>query len=64
MNVEYVVDEQDRLVSVVLPAEEYGRLLDKLEASGDIVSDHKTRAALEKSEEESISFLQALKKIR
>lgn len=63
MSVQYVVDEQDMLVGVVLPAEEYSGLLDKLEESGNAVADHKTLAALAKSEEESISFVQALKEV-
>lgn len=61
MSVQYVVDEQGKLMSVVLPVEEYKRLLDKLEESENIVAYHKTRAALKKSEEESISFEQAIR---
>ena len=64
MSVQYVVDEQGRLTRVVLPIEEYNRLLDKLEESENIVADHKTRAALKKSEKESIPFEQALREIQ
>lgn len=63
MSAEYIVDERGRLVSVVLPVEEYMHLLDKLEESENTVADHKTRAALKKSEEESIPFDQALREM-
>ncbi|MGB3682978.1 MAG: hypothetical protein WA990_10895 [Rubrobacteraceae bacterium] len=61
MGVRYVVDENGNLVSVVLPVEEYKRLLEKLEESEDILAHHKTRAALKRSKEESVPFDQALK---
>lgn len=63
MSVQYVVDEQGRLVSVVLPVEEYMRLPEKLEKPGDLVAYHETRAALKRSEEESIPFDQAIREI-
>jgi hypothetical protein len=63
VSVQYVVDERGKLVSVVLPVEEYMRLPEKPEELEDIIAYRKTRAALERSEEETIPFDQALKEI-
>ena len=67
MSVQYVVDEQGKRISVVLPVEEYTRLLETEEVLEDILARQTYDRAveeLERGEDEVIPLEQALREIR
>jgi PHD/YefM family antitoxin component YafN of YafNO toxin-antitoxin module len=64
MEARYIVDENGKRVSVILPVEEYERLLEELEELEDIRAYDEAKAALERGEEEVIPLDQAMREIR
>lgn len=64
MSVRYVVDERGKRVSVMLPIEDYERLLEELEELEDVVAYREARAALKSGEDEAIPLEQAMQEIR
>ncbi|MDQ4105816.1 MAG: hypothetical protein M3157_01395 [Actinomycetota bacterium] len=63
MSVQYVVDEQGRRVSVVLPVEEYERMVEELEELEDIRAADEARQEIESGEDELVPWKQAKKRI-
>lgn len=63
MGERYVVDENGRRVSVILPVEEYERLIEELEELEDILAYRKAKAEIERGEDELIPWEQAKKEI-
>jgi PHD/YefM family antitoxin component YafN of YafNO toxin-antitoxin module len=61
MSARYVVDENGKRVSVILPIKEYERMVEELE---DIRLYDEARAELERGEDELIPFDQAVRKIK
>jgi PHD/YefM family antitoxin component YafN of YafNO toxin-antitoxin module len=64
MNARYVVDENGKRVSVILPIEEYESMIEELEELGDIRAYDEAKAALERGEDEVIPLDQAMREIR
>jgi PHD/YefM family antitoxin component YafN of YafNO toxin-antitoxin module len=64
MEAHYIVDENGKRVSVILPVEEYERLLEELEELEDIRAAAEARVAIERGEDELIPFEQAMQEIR
>lgn len=64
MNVRYVVDENGKRVSVILPVEEYERMLEELEELEDTRAYDEAVAELERGEDELIPFNQAVREIK
>lgn len=64
MNGRYVVDENGKRVSVILPVEEYERMVEELEELEDIRAYDEAKAALESGEDEAIPLEQAMREIR
>ena len=64
MSVQYVVDENGKRVGVMLPIEEYERLVEELEELEDIVAYREARAALKRGEDEAVPLNQAMQEIR
>jgi hypothetical protein len=60
MEARYIVDENGKRVSVILPIEEYERLLEELEEMDDIRAYDEAKAALERGEDEVIPLDQAM----
>ncbi len=58
------MDENGKRVSVILPVEEYERLLEGLEELEDIRAYDEAKAALKRCEEEVIPLDQAMREIR
>ncbi len=56
MSIQYLVDEQGKRVSVVLPVEEYERMLEELEELDDIRLYDEAKAELERGEDELIPW--------
>jgi PHD/YefM family antitoxin component YafN of YafNO toxin-antitoxin module len=66
MGAQYVIDENGERVSVILPIEEYERLLEELEELEDILATQaydEAKAELERGEDEVIPWEQAKKEI-
>ncbi len=66
MGVHYVVDENGKRVSVILPVKEYERLIEELEDFEDILAVQaydRARADLKDGEDELIPWEQAKKEI-
>jgi hypothetical protein len=61
MSARYVVDENGKRVSVILPIKEYERMVEELE---DIRLYDEARAELERGEDELIPFDQAVREIK
>ena len=61
MSARYVVDENGKRVSVILPVEEYERMVEELE---DIRLYDEAKAELERGEDEAIPLEQAMREIR
>ncbi len=64
MDARYIVDENGERVSVILPIEEYERLLEEIEELDDIRAYDEAKAALERGEDEVIPLDQAMREIR
>ena len=64
MSARYVVDENGKHVSVILPVEEYERMVEELEDLEDILAYREAKAALEGGEDEAIPLEQAMREIR
>ena len=60
MSIRYVNDENGKRVEVVMPVEEYGRLLEALEDFEDARAADESRAAIERGEDELLPFDEAL----
>lgn len=63
MDVRYIVDESGKRVSVVLPVEEYERMVEELEDAADARAVDEARAAVARGEDEFIPWEQAKKEI-
>lgn len=64
MSARYVVDENGKKVSVILPIEEYERMVEELEEFEDILATRaydKAKAEIENGEDEVIPWEQAKK---
>jgi hypothetical protein len=59
MGAQYVVDENGKHVSVILPIEEYERLIEALEDLEDARAADDARAAVERGDDEFIPYEQA-----
>jgi PHD/YefM family antitoxin component YafN of YafNO toxin-antitoxin module len=59
----YIVDENGKRVSVILPIEEYERLIAELEELEDARAADEVRAAIARGEDEFIPFDQAMQEI-
>ena len=64
MEARYIVDENGRRVSIILPVEEYERMVAELEELEDMRAAAEARAAIERGEDELIPFEQAMKEIK
>ena len=64
MEARYIVDENGKRVSVILPIEEYEGILEELEELADIRAYDEAKAALERGEDEVIPLDQAMREIR
>jgi PHD/YefM family antitoxin component YafN of YafNO toxin-antitoxin module len=64
MEARYIVDVNGKRVSVILPVEEYERLLEELEELEDIRAAAEARVVIERGEDELIPFEQAMQEIR
>jgi PHD/YefM family antitoxin component YafN of YafNO toxin-antitoxin module len=63
MGARYIVDENGKRVSIILPIEEYERLIEILEDLEDVRAYDEARAELERGEDEVIPWEQARKEI-
>jgi hypothetical protein len=59
MGARYVVDENGERVSVILPIEEYERLIEELEELDDVKAAEEARREIETGADELISWEQA-----
>jgi PHD/YefM family antitoxin component YafN of YafNO toxin-antitoxin module len=59
----YIVDENGKRVSVILPIEEYERLIAELEELEDARAADEVRAAIARGEDEFIPYEQARKEL-
>ncbi len=64
MEARYIVDENGKRVSVILPIEEYERMVEKLEDIEDARAADEVRAAVARGEDEFIPYEQAMREIR
>ena len=64
MEARYIVDENGKRISVILPIEEYESMLEELEELEDIRAYDEAKAALERGEDEVIPLDQAMREIR
>jgi PHD/YefM family antitoxin component YafN of YafNO toxin-antitoxin module len=64
MEARYIVDENGKRVSVILPIEDYERLIEELEELDDIRAYDEAKAALERGEDEVVPLDQAMREIR
>jgi PHD/YefM family antitoxin component YafN of YafNO toxin-antitoxin module len=64
METRYIVDEDGKRVSVILPIEEYERMVEKLEDIEDARAADEVRAAVAHGEDEFIPYEQAMREIR
>jgi PHD/YefM family antitoxin component YafN of YafNO toxin-antitoxin module len=63
MGARYIVDENGKRVSIILPIEEYERLIEILEDLEDVRAYDEAKAELERGEDEVIPWEQAKKEI-
>lgn len=59
MGAQYVVDENGKRVSVILPVEEYERMIEELEDVEDARAADEVRAAVARGDDEFIPYEQA-----
>ena len=64
MEARYIVDENGKRVSVILPVEEYERLKEELEELEDIRLYDEAKAEIEREGSEIIPLEQAMREIR
>ena len=64
MSARYVVDENGKRVSVILPVEEYERLLEELEELEDIRLYDEAKAEIEREGSEVVPLERAMREIR
>ena len=64
METRYIVDENGKRVSVILPVEEYERLMEELEELEDIRLYDEAKAEIEREGSEVIPLEQAMREIR
>ncbi len=64
MSIRYVVDENGERVSVILPVEEYERMVEELEESEDVRLYDEAKAEIEREGSEIIPLEQAMREIR
>ena len=64
MGAQYVVDENGKHISVILPIEEYERLIEALEDLEDVRLYDEAKAALQRGESEVVPLEQAMREIR
>ncbi len=64
METRYIVDENGKRVSVILPVEEYERMVEVLEDLEDVRLYDEAKAALERGEAEVVPLEQAMREIR
>ena len=64
MEARYMVDEDGKRVSVILPIVEYERLIEALEDLDDVRVYDEAKAALERGEDEVVPLAQAMRVIR
>jgi hypothetical protein len=64
MSARYIVDENGKRVSVILPIEEYERLIESLEDLEDVRAYDEAKGALDRGESEVIPLEQAMREIR
>lgn len=63
MSARYVVDENGNKVSVILPVEEYERMVEELEEFEDALAVDQVRDAVARGEDEFIPYEQAREEI-
>ena len=63
MDARYIVDENGKRVSVILPVEEYERLIEELEELEDARSADEVRDAVKRGDDEFIPYEQAREEI-
>ena len=63
MEARYIVDENGKRVSVILPIEEYERMVEKLEDIADARAADEVRAAVARGDDEFIPYEQAREEI-
>lgn len=64
MGVQYVVDENGKRVGVILPVEEYERMVEELENIEDVRLYDEAKAAQQRGEFEVVPLEQAMQEIR
>jgi PHD/YefM family antitoxin component YafN of YafNO toxin-antitoxin module len=64
MEARYIVDENGKYVSVILPIEEYERLIEALEDLEDVRLYDEAKTALQRGESEVVPLEQAMREIR
>jgi PHD/YefM family antitoxin component YafN of YafNO toxin-antitoxin module len=64
MEARYIVDENGRRVSVILPVEDYERMIEELEELENVRAFDEAVAARERGDDEVITLEQAMKEIR
>ena len=63
MEARYIVDENGKRVSVILPVEEYERLMEELEDLADARAADEMRSAIARGEDEFIPYEQTREEI-
>ena len=64
MEARYIVDENGKRVSVILPVEEYERMIEELEELEDVRAFDEAVAARDRGDDEVIPLEQAMREIR
>ncbi len=64
MEARYIVDENGKRTGVILPVEEYERLIEALEDLEDVRLYEEAKAALQRGESEVVPLEQAMREIR
>jgi hypothetical protein len=64
MEARYIVDENGKYVSVILPIEKYERLIEALEDLEDVRLYDEAKTALQRGESEVVPLEQAMREIR
>ena len=64
MEARYIVDENGKYVIVILPIEEYERLIEALEDLEDVRLYDEAKTALQRGESEVVPLEQAMREIR
>jgi PHD/YefM family antitoxin component YafN of YafNO toxin-antitoxin module len=64
MDARYIVDENGKRTDVILPVEEYERMIEALEDLEDVRLYDEAKAALQRGESEVVPLEQAMREIR